>query len=217
MKVETFSYNIPDELAANTYVVSDKNNNAVVIDPSVDYDGILNYLRNNKLTLKGILLTHGHFDHIRGVKRLILNYDVHLYVHTLDAELLTNPKKNCSSDFDEEIIVNVNPSVVNDGDILNILNEPVKVIHTPYHTAGGVCYYLENSKILFSGDSLFKLTVGRDDLPTSVPNKKHDSLNKIISLSKDTKVYPGHGKTTSIGEEVLFNRFINSWTTHHLR
>lgn len=209
MKVETFSYNIPDELAANTYIISDLHNNALVIDPSVDYDGILLYLEKHNLCLKGILLTHGHFDHIRGVKRLYEKYNVPVYIHHFDECLLIDSHKNCSNSFSEEIIINIKPELISDGDVINLLDESIKVMHTPYHTEGGCCFFIETSKIVFSGDTLFKLTVGRDDLPTSIPSKKHDSLLKLLNLPRDTKVYPGHGKTTIIGEEITFNRFIN--------
>ena len=108
----------------------------------------------------------------------------------------------------EPVYIKSKIDTISDKQELNILSEPIRVIETPYHTIGSVCYYLKDSKILFSGDSLFKDSIGRDDLPTSIPYRKSASLNKIMSLPEDVKVYPGHGLFTSIGEEKKYNPFV---------
>lgn len=209
MKVEAFTYKFEDELAANTYIAIDDSNKCIIIDPSVDYDGIVLFIKKNKLKPKAILLTHGHFDHIRGVDRLVSTYKIPLYCHYLDNDLLYDTNKNCSGDYYEQIILKSKALLVKDNDLINVFGDTIKVIHTPYHTEGSVCYLLVNSNILFSGDSLFKLTVGRDDLPNSVPSEKANSLKKIMTLNDDIKVYPGHGNSTNLGYERTFNRFIN--------
>lgn len=206
MKIECFYYNSREELAANTYLLIDKNE-CVVVDPSCDYDGVIEYINNNNLKLKAILITHAHFDHIRGVNRLAKCFNTPIYCHFLDIDALKNPHLNCSEE--NNVIVNFAPIAIEDGQILNLLkNEPIKVIHTPYHTIGSVCFYFTKSKILISGDSLFKMTIGRDDLPTSDPNSKRSSLSKLSVLPEETKVYPGHGSMTTIKHELLFNRFL---------
>ncbi|MCQ2814734.1 MAG: MBL fold metallo-hydrolase [Bacilli bacterium] len=211
MKIECFNYKGIDDLFSNTYVVSDDFLNCIVVDPSCDYDGIIKYIEKNSLNLQGILLTHGHFDHIRGVTRLTEKFKVKTYITNNDKELLTDPELNCSNygAYLRPIIVKANVNVVFDNDQLDLLNEPIRVIFTPYHTSGSVCYYLQTSKILLSGDTLFKKMIGRSDLPTSQPSLKRDSLNKIMVLPDDVKVYPGHGSSTTIGAERISNPFIN--------
>lgn len=204
MRVEKFNYNDPEELRANTYVVFDEDKNAVVIDPSVDSNGVINYLKKNNLSLKAILLTHAHFDHVCGVKRLVDEYHVFTYIHPLEKSSLMDPYENCSITFEKEIIIDVPTKDINDGDALNFLKENIKVLHTPYHTLGSVCFYLEDSHLLFSGDSLFKRGVGRSDLPTSSPRDMKATLLKLYSLPRETVVMPGHGNNTTIGEEKAF-------------
>ena len=210
MNIETFNYNDPDELKANTYIIYDDKGNAIVFDPSVDYDGIIDYLESRKLTLKAICLTHGHFDHIRGVKRLIKYKNVPIYIHPLDALILQDIHGNCSDDYNEHpFTIDLPTKDVVDNQVLKILNgDDIRVIHTPYHTEGSVCYYLKNSNILISGDTLFKMTIGRCDLPTSTPEFKKSSFMKVMALPGETKVYPGHGGSTTISSEEELNRFL---------
>ena len=212
MQVEKFNYNDRDDLCSNTYVISDSQNHALVVDPAVDNDGIINFLVSKGLTPLGILLTHGHFDHIRGVKRLVDKYQIPVYIHALESDLLTDTYKNCSEFCDCSVIIDVKDKVVeiNDKQVLKILEKDIIVIHTPYHTEGSVCYYFPEEKLLFSGDTLFKGSVGRSDLPTSCRRKERETFNKLKSLPEDTKVYPGHESNTTIGYELSFNRFLNN-------
>ena len=209
MKIEKFDYNDIEELLANTYIISDKDNNAVVIDPSKDYDGVINYLEKQGLTLKAVLLTHGHFDHMRGANRLINKYHIPLYIHYEDEENLKDSYLNCSVMCGEDIRVDATPVLVKDNDELNLLSkETIKVIHTPFHTKGSVCYYLKDNNWLITGDTLFKLSVGRDDLPGSVPSKQEESLSKIKKLPKETKIFPGHGPNSVLETELMLNHFL---------
>jgi len=208
MKIESFCYNSREELAANTYVVYD-NGKAIVIDPSSDYDGIINFLEEHKLKLEYVLLTHGHFDHLKGLNRLLKRYNIPYYCHFSEEELMYDPKLNCSENFNSEIIIKQKPILVSDGDEIKFGETTIRVIHTPFHTLGSVCYFFIKEKVLFSGDTIFKLTIGRDDLATSCPRYKHDSLNKLKLLPKDLKIYPGHGPSTTLDYELTFNRFFN--------
>lgn len=208
MRVEKFYYNSIDDLAANTYVVSDSNNNCVIIDPSVDYDGIINYINKNKLNPNGVLLTHGHFDHIKGVNRLLNTFQIPLFVHPEDDCMLKNPRINLS--MYENVIIKKEPTFVNDKEKLKLLEDDIEVIYTPFHTKGSVCYYFINNKLLFSGDTLFNGSIGRDDLPNAIPSKKRESLNKLTKLPKETKIYPGHGPNTVLKTELDFNTFLNN-------
>ena len=200
MKTEVFTNNNPFELCANTYVLTDSSNRCVVIDPSV-VDAI-RYIEDNKLKLVGILLTHGHFDHIRVVDKLVEKYHVPFFINEHDEKLLKEPKLNCSDSFcRNDIVVKSTPKFIKDGDVLGLFEYPIKVIETPFHTMGSVCFYLEGEKVLFSGDSLFYGSVGRMDLPTSNPSLFSKSLAKLMSLDDSVVVYPGHGEKTTIKNE----------------
>ena len=83
------------------------------------------------------------------------------------------------------------------------------MIHTPFHTRGSVCYYFINNKWLISGDTLFKTSIGRDDLPGAMPEKRRESLEKLKTLPKETRIYPGHGPNSTIGSELILNRFLS--------
>lgn len=210
MKVITFTYQNYHELLSNTYLLID-NDKCVVIDPSVNNDGIINYIKNHSLSLKGVLLTHCHFDHIQGVDRLIDEFKCPLYIHENDVDGLKDINLNCSIYNENGFVVKVKslPTPLYDGEILSILdNSGIKVIHTPFHSMGSSCFYVEKENILFSGDTLFKLSVGRDDLPGSKPRLQYESLNKLISLPDECKIYPGHGSSSTIGYEKKYNRFI---------
>ncbi len=208
IKVIPFYYDDYDDLFANTYVLIDANNDALVVDPSKDYDGIINYIKKNNLTLKGILLTHGHFDHIRGVGRLIKEFNVPLYISFDEEEMLTNPSLNVSKYMGKEYVLNVKANTLSDGEVLKLLDEDILCISTPFHTFGSMCFYLKESKILLTGDFLFKGSVGRSDLPTATPKTFNSSMRKILTLGEDVKIYPGHGPSSNIKLEKETNPFI---------
>ena len=205
VKVIPFIYNDIYELNANTYLIVDSNNNAVVIDPSVNNMNLVNHIKKNDYHLKGILLTHGHFDHIRGVDPLVDTFKCPLYVFYLDEEMIYSPYLNCSEMMnDDGFIVKSEAITLKDKEVLHLLNEDIDVMWTPFHTIGSVCYLMKESKILFSGDTLFKDGIGRDDLPNSDRKSMKPSLEKLFKLDGDIKVYPGHGLITYIKDEKAF-------------
>jgi len=209
MKIIPFVYdNDTDELAANAYIIIDNMKNCVVIDPSCDYPGLLNYIVKNKLSLKGILLTHAHFDHMRGVDRLVDEFKAPLYVGFDDEPALKDATLNGSKEFFEYVSIKAKANTLSDNEKLSMLEETIDVIYTPYHSIGSVCYYLRESKVIFTGDSLFKGFVGRSDFSTSAPRLMRSSLEKIMKLPDDVKVYPGHGGSTTIGHERTTNIFV---------
>lgn len=196
---------------SNCYVAYDKHRHCFIIDPSCNYDGVINYIKENKLKPVGILLTHCHYDHIKGVDRIVKIYNCPVYIHEDDYDGLYDCKLNLSDMDMMNVVLSSKANIVKDFDVIKGLEEDALVIHTPFHTPGSVCYYFSNNKLLFSGDTLFYRSIGRNDFKTSVPGKTKESLKKILSLPNDVTVYPGHGITTNIGEERNKNPFANTY------
>lgn len=193
----------------NTYFVIDDNSHCVIIDPS-DNDIISDIINENHLIPLAVLLTHGHFDHIWALDDLLKSYPVPVYLHSDDADMLTNNELNLSVRFgyDDPYKFKFNdPILVNDGDDLTFSGMKFKVIHTPGHTAGCVCYLIDS--FLFTGDTLFNLTVGRTDCYTADIAELKNSIEKLKKLDDNINIYPGHGNLSSIRFEKIYNPFMN--------
>lgn len=187
----------------NCYIIHDENTKeTMVIDPGGEVEKILELLNILEAKVKYIYLTHCHGDHIAALKPLKQATNAKILIHRDDAEGLYNLDINLA----KYIGINLEPieadARVDDGDILHVGEIELKVIHTPGHTEGGSSLYCEKEKMLFSGDTLFRGTWGRTDLPTSDFIKIMQSIsNKLLVLPDDTIVYPGHGAPTKIREE----------------
>ena len=194
MKVKAFTYEGFFELNANTYVLIDESDNCIIVDPGKDNNEVIDFIKESELKPRAILLTHGHFDHIRGVDLLVKAFDIPVYINGEDEKFLKDPHLNCSDRFSREnVIINSGVETFKDGDVLNILSEPIKVIGTPFHTPGSSCFYLKDNKILLSGDTLFKNGIGRTDFPLSDERLIDSSLKKLLFIPDDVKMYSGHG------------------------
>ncbi len=193
-------------VATNCYYFYDEEiKQAVVVDPPEKGAWIYEHLLGKGLQVDAILLTHGHFDHISGVNALKEMSGAEIYAPLPEKEMLSDPSLNLS---DEGVVVTAD-HYTEDQEKLVVANIPVEVIFTPGHTGGGCCYYLEEEKILISGDTLFAGSVGRTDLPTGSHTQLIKSIReKLMVLPDDVIVYPGHGESTSIGEERKFNPFL---------
>lgn len=208
MNVFKFDYNPIDDLVSNTYVLADEDSQCLIVDPGKGNDKLIEFIEKHELKPVAILLTHGHIDHIRGVNRLMDKYHIDAYIHYLDEEMLKDPYLNLSIQMEAPLTINKNIKTINDNDELNLFKEKIKVIHTPFHTKGSVCYYLSDKKMLFTGDTLFKESVGRDDLPNNDRHSRVESLKKIKKLPVDVTIYPGHGPNTTLESELLNNHFL---------
>lgn len=193
----------------NCYIVRDPGSKeAVVIDPADQAEKIDKYLKENDLVCKRILLTHGHFDHITGAESLKGLTGADIYAHENEVDLLRDPDLNASANMGYE--VRLEPDILlKDKEEFEAAGMTWQVIYTPGHTGGGVCYYLKDKGILFSGDTLFHESVGRTDLPTGNHEQLMESVNgRLLVLQDETEVYPGHGRPTTIGHERSFNPYL---------
>ncbi len=179
---------------------------AIMIDPSAQGDKLFTRLREKGLTVKAILLTHGHFDHIMGVNEMRNVSGAKVYAMEDEVKLLSDPEINSSYKVGKSYTVK--PDVLlHDGDTVTVGGMDLKVIKTPGHTAGGCCFYSEEDGVLFSGDTLFYESVGRTDFETGNVRELKQSLAKLFELPDEVKVYPGHGEFTTIGHEKMYNPF----------
>lgn len=187
----------------NCYIVFDETSKeAMVVDPAGDVEKIVEMLDILKGKLKYIYITHCHGDHIGGVKKLQEEKGGKIIIHRLDAPGLNNTDINLAEYIGLEQIYLEADSIVDDEDLLHLGNLEFKVIHTPGHTCGGSSLYCKQENLVFTGDTLFRGTWGRTDLPTSNFKEIMESIsNKLMQLPEETIVYPGHGKSTMIREE----------------
>jgi len=189
-------------VATNTYVVaSSLTREAFIIDPAIgSFELIDDYLNSYVLKCCGILLTHSHWDHIAEVSQIKTHYQVPVYIHSLDTPNLEEPGADglpCPL-----IIPKIKPDfILEEGTILPLGHLNFQIIHTPGHSPGSVCFYEKNQHTLFSGDTLFQGSIGNISFPTSCPDLMWPSLAKLAKLPEFTRVFPGHGSPTTIGQE----------------
>ncbi len=194
-------------LATNGYLVSNpERKEAVWVDPAADCDRILREIERADCRLTAILLTHGHFDHIGAAQELKSRTQALIYAGEHEKEMLADPALNCSHWMGR---ITVRGDVwLADRQVICFAGMEFNVIATPGHTAGGVCYYMEENGILFSGDTLFAGSVGRTDLPSGSPAVLRESLKRLTRLPDSVLVYPGHGPSTTIEEERKQNPYL---------
>jgi hydroxyacylglutathione hydrolase len=200
MKIETFPLGI---YQANSYLIS-LDDQFLIIDPGSKPDFLISKIPQSAKVL-AILLTHGHFDHFAAAENLAEHFDVEIYVHIEDEELLGDPYKN----YSEQRNVTCKKHILAfDKPYLHIGPFKINVFHTPGHSPGSVSYLIDQH--LFTGDLLFKNSVGRTDLYRSSTHDLFESLKFVCSLDGNIAVYPGHGPMTSLKAEKALNPFLLS-------
>lgn len=206
MKIDTI---MVGEMGVNCYLVyCEETREAIAIDPGDDVNKIIAKIAAKELKLKYIVNTHGHADHIGANNELKKVTQAQILIHVADAPMLSDPKLNLSLFIGEPIISGQADIILKDGDTIAIGNEKLSVLHTPGHSAGGIC--LLGKQFLFSGDTLFAESVGRCDFPGGSMAELLNSIkNKLMVLEDQVKVFPGHGTSTSIGWERDHNPYIN--------
>lgn len=205
IKIKQF---IAGQLENNMYLVMDEDTkNAVLIDATELIPEITDTVKQLGADVKYILLTHGHFDHIMGLNALKKELSAEALICKDDLVISDNINEFTRLFNWPDSIPPVYEKYIKDGDIIPVGNMNIKVIHTPGHTEGGVCYLIEDN--LFSGDTLFRGSVGRTDLFGGNFSKLSDSIkNKLFKLDNDIKVFPGHGPMTTIGYEKKYNEIL---------
>ncbi|MDO4338164.1 MAG: MBL fold metallo-hydrolase [Eubacteriales bacterium] len=189
----------------NCYLVKNKETGELlIIDPADAPDKIFRKVSEMNGTPVGILLTHGHFDHILAVDAVKEKYGLKVYACEQEQEMLRDPSLNISRNC------SIKPDVLlKDLDVFEAAGFSIQMLHTPGHTPGSCCYYLKDEGVLFSGDTLFLCSVGRTDLPGGSTAEIVRSLHRLLeSLPDDTEVYPGHDDSTTIGYEKRYNPFV---------
>lgn len=225
-------YNIVPPMEENTFFIIDTDTNeGVLIDPGGDASKLIKYVEINNISIKAILLTHSHGDHMSAIPEIRKKYDWPIYIHKDDAYILKNPKENFSTMLGyNPISLEPDYTFKDDGEIFTFGKRGVfTIMHTPGHTPGSVCFYSPEEKAIFSGDTLFYSSYGRMDFPpeatkevvkkiqeyTGQGNLPGEDMNvqiktienKLLVLPSETKVFPGHGLFTSIAIENKMNPF----------
>jgi len=197
------------DFETNCYLVGcQESREAVVIDPGASGSGILRAIHERGLTVSKIINTHGHCDHI-GANRLIKDgTGAELLIHRLDAKMLSDPVANLSSLFLSPVVSPGPDRLLEEGDVIEVGTLTFKVLFTPGHTPGSVSILIPE-RAVFSGDLLFKDSVGRTDFPGSSMAVLVNSIcTKLLYLDDSVTVYPGHGEITTIGRERQANPFL---------
>lgn len=192
----------------NCYIIFNKNNKAVIIDPGAQAEDIIKAVENNKLIVDKIILTHAHPDHFGALEEVRHRFNVKAYLSAKDIDMLSKRSLELKSILGMDSKPIIADYIVEDGDRIPFDDKEFKVIATPGHTPGGICLYIDN--FLFSGDTLFNGSIGRTDLPGGDYDSIMSSLKDLMKLPDDTIVLPGHGPETSIEYEKINNPFIRN-------
>lgn len=211
IKVRRFVCNMLQE---NAYVVSDETREAVIIDCGAFYDvernAIVKYIRENGLKPVHLLCTHGHFDHVFGNDTITSEFGLKPEVAAEDTNLMDlkkQVKEMIGTDYDNDV-----PPIgrlLSASDTISFGTHQIKVLPTPGHTPGSVTFYIETEHVAFTGDTLFQMSIGRTDFEGGSWTDMANSLKNVLALlPANTKVYPGHGEATTIGDELRYNPYM---------
>lgn len=190
------------------FLINEDTKEVLIIDPADRAERIIQWIKSENLKPAAILLTHGHFDHIMAIDGLKKEFGLKVYASRDEVDVLASPQINVSTMMGIRLSMQAD-ELFNDGDELELAGIKLKVIATPGHTIGSVCFYNEEEKMLISGDTLFCASVGRTDFPTGSSRQLIESIKtRLFVLPDDTSVFPGHNDMTSIGYEKTHNPFI---------
>lgn len=196
-------------VGTNCYIVSNiATKEAFVVDIAGKSTPMAEYIKEEGLRIKALFLTHGHFDHIMGIDWFTALFPVPVYAFEEERKLLEDAGLNASSSYGSAYTYK-QAQYIKDNEERSVAGVKIHVLYTPGHTIGGCCYYLPEEEVLFSGDTLFKESIGRTDLPTGSSGKLVRSVKeRLFVLPDETAVFPGHMETTTIGYEKAYNPFV---------
>ena len=210
-QIKVLTFNAVQE---NTYVLYNEYNECIIIDPGCysdeEKETLKSFIDKNGLQPKMLLNTHCHLDHVFGNKFIAETYGLTLHIHkNEEAVLQMAPASGLMFNFPFD---NYQGKLIflKEGDVVSLGEDSLKVIEAPGHSPGSICFYCEKQKFIIGGDVLFYQSIGRTDLPGG----SHEDLirnikEKLFKLPGDVKVYPGHGRETTIGDEIKYNPFVN--------
>lgn len=212
LNIKTFTCNM---LSENCYVVSDETNDCVIIDCGAFYpeeaQAVIQYIREQKLTPRHLLCTHGHFDHCMGNGFIFKAFGLKPKAHHDDSFLMEKMEQQTSEILGIPIHLDV-PTVdryLTDSDTITFGSHTLQILHTPGHTPGGIVFYEANEHIAFSGDTLFRMSIGRTDFERGSYEDMLTSLHNLAKqLPSDTVIYPGHGPQTTLADEIRYNPYM---------
>lgn len=191
-------------LETNCYIVTDESTlDCLVIDPGAESNTIMNYIESSKLNCKGILLTHAHFDHVGALASVHEQTNATVYMNEKDLNLAVGSSGRGFKAPEGTVFVNEN-------DTISVGELSLRVLETPGHTPGGVCYVCDGA--IFSGDTLFRGSCGRTDFPGGDMVQELNSLKKLAELPGDYEVYPGHSEASTLSYERSYNPYMRRAT-----
>ena len=196
--------------AVNCYLLRNKKNETLVFDPGQDAAMICDYIAAQHLTIVGYIMTHGHADHICALYDVCQKYPAPLYMHPQDITWAFSTLNQILPYYPTPKQPDTEMIELQDKQIIPFGDTELTVLHTPGHSPGSVCLYHEKDELLISGDTLFKESVGRTDLPGGHSQQLAASIKQLALLPEQTRVYPGHGASSTIGYEKKYNYFLNN-------
>ena len=213
MNIKVFRCN---PLAENAWLLWDESGRGVVTDPGFcgeeELDALRSYLADNGITLEALWLTHAHPDHILGAAALQREYGVPVKMSAADEPVRSVAPEMAAAIGLPEPDISFRTEPVRDGEVLSCGTAQFRVIATPGHSPGGVCYYDEADAVLLTGDTLFEGSIGRSDLPGGAYEQLIVSImDGLMGLPGEVDILPGHGRSSSIGRERMTNPFLEPW------
>lgn len=216
LKIKSFAFN---PFQTNTYVLSDESGKAIVIDPAFvdtnEQEIFDNYLSINDLKLVGVYNTHLHFDHCFGAEYIKKKYGLGYAAHPSGLQFIKNASKQTAAYGIQAPEIEAPSFEISEKETIKFGNSELRILNTPGHAAGSLCFVSDSDHFVITGDVLFRESIGRTDLPTGDLDLLLESIhNKLFTLGGDYKVYPGHGPSTTIAEEISGNPFLKFGEIH---